>query len=365
MTDRVPFGLQLSDGLLVRAKDLPRVRRFDGVCPDCDTALVARRGTKRRWHFAHTADSGTGTCGESLLHLAGKWALQQRLIAAWRKRRPVPMIYSCETCGDDHEVDLSRQIRSATVERKTLDRFVPDLTLWARDGRAKAIAEITVTSRPSHRKLDFAKKQDISVIELEIRDHRDINAILKSTVPLKPKRVVAPCIDRITNLYVSASVRVNGGPGSWVSIHSDRREAEPTLSIAGVLDSTTPTDAALIGIIKSLTYLKDGHRITVHLDDLQLVRLVNETMSADPGRNEYGYLLHQLLLEMQRHYRISAVHTEVTAEPMRSAKGLATLIREISREDWNLSTLDPESVDRAFRALNRGRSKGRPAVSLA
>jgi ssDNA-binding Zn-finger/Zn-ribbon topoisomerase 1 len=49
----IPFGLCLTDGLLVDVFDAERGKGSGYICPSCRTPLVARKGSIKRWHFAH------------------------------------------------------------------------------------------------------------------------------------------------------------------------------------------------------------------------------------------------------------------------------------------------------------------------
>lgn len=49
----VPFGYKVSTDQLVDVQQVPSGKRCGCICPSCKAPLVARKGTKKVWHFAH------------------------------------------------------------------------------------------------------------------------------------------------------------------------------------------------------------------------------------------------------------------------------------------------------------------------
>lgn len=67
---RVLYGLR--NGTLVSACDADRGAACHCTCPGCGGALIARKGPRKRPHFAHAAGDETRGCGETALHFAAK-----------------------------------------------------------------------------------------------------------------------------------------------------------------------------------------------------------------------------------------------------------------------------------------------------
>ena len=49
----VPFGYKVSEDRLVDVQQVPSGKRCGCICPSCKAPLVARKGNKNVWHFAH------------------------------------------------------------------------------------------------------------------------------------------------------------------------------------------------------------------------------------------------------------------------------------------------------------------------
>ena len=74
----IPFATRLADGALVAVDEVPSGKRCWCVCPSCQSPLVARRGTQKVWHFAHTARAD-GADTEVACEFS--WAVCVRLMA--------------------------------------------------------------------------------------------------------------------------------------------------------------------------------------------------------------------------------------------------------------------------------------------
>jgi hypothetical protein len=58
--------------------DVPSGLACNCVCVGCGAVLVARKGTKNRWHFAHHGVEIGESCAESAIHAAAKQVLLER-----------------------------------------------------------------------------------------------------------------------------------------------------------------------------------------------------------------------------------------------------------------------------------------------
>lgn len=66
------IGYGLRDGLLVHIADVESGLACQCVCAACGERLVARKGRKRRHHFAHHVRTGCEGCSETILHRLAK-----------------------------------------------------------------------------------------------------------------------------------------------------------------------------------------------------------------------------------------------------------------------------------------------------
>lgn len=74
----IPFARRKSDEALVDTSEVPRGKACSCICPSCLSPLIARKGTKKVWHFAHTARAN-GDRTEELCEFS--WAVSVRLMA--------------------------------------------------------------------------------------------------------------------------------------------------------------------------------------------------------------------------------------------------------------------------------------------
>ncbi len=71
------WAFQLSTDRMVHVSEVPNGKDCGCICPNCASPLLAKQGKKRRWHFAHSGE--TGDChglAETALHKAAKDSLQ-------------------------------------------------------------------------------------------------------------------------------------------------------------------------------------------------------------------------------------------------------------------------------------------------
>lgn len=74
----IPFARRKSDEALVDTSEVHRGKTCGCICPSCLSPLIARKGTQKVWHFAHTARAN-GDRTEELCEFS--WAVSVRLMA--------------------------------------------------------------------------------------------------------------------------------------------------------------------------------------------------------------------------------------------------------------------------------------------
>lgn len=60
------------DGLTVSVDEVSRGLACECFCPACNEAVIARQGSIRSWHFAHTSGFECSEAAETALHKAAK-----------------------------------------------------------------------------------------------------------------------------------------------------------------------------------------------------------------------------------------------------------------------------------------------------
>ena len=169
-----PFALK--DGRLVHVDSVQRGKECGCSCPGCDGALVAAQGEIRAHYFRHDAVLGncvwysnTGGAEETEWHRAAKLSfLGVQFISGFGFRRDVFV-----TCLDGTRLDEIvfvpfEQDRIAKVEiEKAVDDFRPDVVLTFESGRVVWV-EVTVSSKPSQRKIDYLIEQKKEAVEVRV-----------------------------------------------------------------------------------------------------------------------------------------------------------------------------------------------------
>jgi hypothetical protein len=128
---------------------LVHIRDYDGVAPvccfGCGDAMVARRGRVRRWHFAHSVDSGLTCSHETALHAAAKQAILEGFAKAKASAASYLMHWQCKGCSSRRNVDLVPICRTVGAETEMVPGVISDLAF---DGPRPLAVEIVVTHPP-------------------------------------------------------------------------------------------------------------------------------------------------------------------------------------------------------------------------
>lgn len=134
------------------------------ICPACGEPLIARKGTKKRHHFAHRAESTCSNGYETSLHLAAKEILSQA------KEIILPSVYVTFHSGKNAE--LLSPAFSVPIDRIELERHfdavVPDIVIYTKE--KKIFVEIYVTHPVDEQKLSKLRELGISCMEIDLHD---------------------------------------------------------------------------------------------------------------------------------------------------------------------------------------------------
>jgi ribosomal protein L37AE/L43A len=201
-------------GRLVRCDD---AAKGPFSCPGCGGAVVARRGTTRRWHFAH---AGGGCSPETAEHAAAKMMLAG-VLGGEESRRGVRVPTFCAGCGRGAAVPLSLAFDRTSVEAR-IGAYVVDVALW-RGERMVGAVEVRRTHAVDEAK---ARGLDVPWVELNAVD------ILEDALVWKP---VAGDLHR---------VRGEGEPAEHVCAACEERLGEMAEMVGG---GGVPVECAACG----------------------------------------------------------------------------------------------------------------------
>lgn len=123
MAEQLKYGLL--DGNLVHIRDVPSGLDCRCVCPHCKSTLVAKKGEKNTYHFAHYRSAECNHGGETALHLLAKKVLLET------KTLYVPgvpiSVYDMNVIGSIVTFD------NAEVEKAINAEIRSDVLLWLGD----------------------------------------------------------------------------------------------------------------------------------------------------------------------------------------------------------------------------------------
>ena len=153
---KLPCGID-KDGNIVKIEDAIKGLACGCFCPGCKQPLVAKKGEKNAYHFAHKSQSFTCEHGyQSALHLLAKELFQEIEYLIFKKNGTI----------------VKYKIDSVEVENR-LDDIIPDLLITC-DGK-KFIVEIFVTHAVDEIKKQKIKDMRISAIEIDLsRFHKEM-----------------------------------------------------------------------------------------------------------------------------------------------------------------------------------------------
>ncbi len=183
------------NGELVHISQVERGLACECVCIECGGILVARKGEKTRHHFAHHT-LNRNCDGESLLHKLGKHLLAARVEFAIANGEPLPITWECERCYRKHEGDLVQGVECVKIEH-AIDvengRIIPDVMLVSQLGKPQTFVEIIVTHEPEKPVYDYAKANNVAVVELRLKSEDDLDFFDKEG-RLNPHKATLPCL---------------------------------------------------------------------------------------------------------------------------------------------------------------------------
>lgn len=181
---KIPYAER--DGNLIHISQVDSGLACGCICPVCHTPVIARKGAKRRHHFAH--QPGAVCNAETVLHYIAKNLIYQKLTQALKNGSELPISWKCKFCSDRHCLNLLKDVSHIDPE-KDLGECQPDLTLFNSGEMPTAIIEIVVSHPPEENVITFGNRKNIPVIIFEFHSAEDLESLELSEV-FHPKQVL-------------------------------------------------------------------------------------------------------------------------------------------------------------------------------
>ncbi|MCR4716705.1 MAG: hypothetical protein K5656_05950 [Lachnospiraceae bacterium] len=147
----------LHNGDMVSIEDVKNGLKCECLCPSCGSQLIARKGEKNIWHFAHHGESDCNSGSESALHLMAKNILLEN------KEVFIPAIYYS---------DLGKVCKYTDVELEShkYEGVIPDVLMTNKDSSTVLFVEIYVSHAVDDDKRKKLERLNIPTIEIDLRD---------------------------------------------------------------------------------------------------------------------------------------------------------------------------------------------------
>lgn len=217
----LPFGQR--DGLLVSINDVESGLQENVVCPSCQVPLVARKGKKNIYHFAHHNGADCATGLQTALHMRAKE------IIAEAKSIFIPghsIKLPCRHRGLEFDIIAPQKVMlDEVLLEHRLDNIIPDVVAKAL-GRDLLI-EIRVSHAVEESKIYLIKQMNLSAIEVDLSDlhakEYDDEVLRERLIEqhVRKKWLHSPKIDGVredvlmTTIYQTCSLKSFRDP--WVS----------------------------------------------------------------------------------------------------------------------------------------------------
>ena len=113
-------------------------------CFGCQKPLVAKRGQKRAWHFAHKAPASECADPDRALHETAKALISQGLTEAVSVGNEYSVGFACQGCHTPLSWNIAQPGTSAVLERCVVDRTRSDVVI-GRPQKQPLIVEVVVS----------------------------------------------------------------------------------------------------------------------------------------------------------------------------------------------------------------------------
>jgi len=188
---KISWGLDIDIGIMRYISQVPSGLACNCKCPGCDSPLIARKGEKYKWCFAHSVTSDCN--GESALHRAAKQILVQEAILNNELQLPyqqqfevsdrdcIGFKYSRTVTSRESEFFLMLNGRE---EVRVSGNIQTDVLLFGEDNQTLSV-EIFVTHRKNDNdqfKYSVSQQHGIEIDLSKLRWDSDYEAIKKAVL---------------------------------------------------------------------------------------------------------------------------------------------------------------------------------------
>lgn len=144
---KVPIAID-ENGAELRPEDAVKGSQY--YCPDCQNALILRKGLLVRTHFAHKEQpTRCDFINETEQHFRAKLAI----VAAVKEKKPVYFVRHCKVCSKAVYQDLPDKVTDVKLEYTLSSNHRADVALFDKDDELLAIIEVFVTHAVEDEKL--------------------------------------------------------------------------------------------------------------------------------------------------------------------------------------------------------------------
>ena len=157
-------------------------------CLECNDRMIARKGPKRTWHFAHYKNHTCGLTPETACHKMAKDLLKRLKVIM------LPAVYAQLGRGTGQYKIMLYQMKSIPFDEVFLEKKIgnirPDVIMQVNQNRHLAI-EIVVSNPVSPSKMKKIKNDRISTLQIELKglldilDNEELEKVIKSDILLK------------------------------------------------------------------------------------------------------------------------------------------------------------------------------------
>lgn len=172
-------------------------------CPCCGFVMIPKQGKIRKWHFAHTRESGNCSY-ETYLHKLAKKRIRECFEESYKF---IIQFYAKSTCNvTDCPLGVSRpcswdsmqkfdlkKYYNKCEEEKTIGDFRADLLLT---NNAKGYSPILIEIQVSHESTEKKLNSGHRIIEIKIESEEDIDSITSTSTICESERTTNYCYDK-------------------------------------------------------------------------------------------------------------------------------------------------------------------------
>jgi competence protein CoiA len=166
MSTLIPFGVRA--GNIVHISEVHRGLDCDCTCPECGGGLIAKKGSIREHHFAHSNSIDSVNCkggGESILHKYAKRIIEEAgylVVPSFKVTLPPPNEHKYSIIGGG-KIEFSRvDIEDSLVIRGR------KIDVVGYHGTSRLLIEIFVTHRVNEKKLRQVRAANEALIEIGV-----------------------------------------------------------------------------------------------------------------------------------------------------------------------------------------------------